>query len=138
MINKHMATINRRTRQFSDINLLLTANPVTGDVTKKIDEEAIKASVKNLISTNNYERLFHPEIGCQIHGLLFENFYVVTREIMKKTVFDVINKFEPRVAVLDVSIEENLDSNGLDVEVTFLILNTERPVTLNTTLTRVR
>ena len=133
-----MATINRRTRQFSDINLLLTANPVTGDVTKKIDEEAIKASVKNLISTNNYERLFHPEIGCQIHGLLFENFYVVTREIMKKTVFDIINKFEPRVAVLDVSIEENLDSNGLDVEVTFLILNTERPVTLNTTLTRVR
>jgi phage baseplate assembly protein W len=138
MINKHMATTNRRTRQFSDINLLFTANPVTGDVTKKIDEEAIKASVKNLISTNNYERLFHPEIGCQIHGLLFENFYVVTREIMKKTVFDVINKFEPRVAVLDVSIEENLDSNGLDVEVTFLILNTERPVTLNTTLTRVR
>lgn len=133
-----MATINRRTRQFSDINLLFTANPVTGDLTKKVDEEAIKASVKNLISTNNYERLFHPEIGCQIHGLLFENFYVVTKEIMKKTVYDVINKFEPRVAVLNVAIDENLDLNGLDVEVTFLILNTERPVTLNTTLTRVR
>lgn len=135
-----MATINRKTRQFSDLNLLFTSNPVTGDVTKKTDEEAIKASIKNLITTKNYERPFHPEIGCQVYGLLFENVDAVSVQIMRKTIFDVINKFEPRVGVLDVKIKtEDVDRpNDLDVEITFLILNTERPVTLTTTITRVR
>lgn len=135
-----MATINRKTRQFSDFNLLFTANPVTGDITRKNDEEAIKASIKNLITTKNYERPFHPEIGCQVYGLLFENLSSVTVQIMRKTIFDVINKFEPRVGVLDVKIlSENIDRpNDIDVEVTFLILNSERPITLSTTITRVR
>ena len=135
-----MATINRKTRQFTDLNLLFTASPVTGDVTKKTDEEAIKASIKNLITTKNYERPFHPEIGCQVYGLLFENINAVSVQIMRKTIFDVINKFEPRVGVLDVKIQaEDVDRpNDLDVEITFLILNTERPITLSTTISRVR
>ena len=135
-----MATINRKTRQFTDLNLLFTASPVTGDVTKKTDEEAIKASIKNLITTKNYERPFHPEIGCQVYGLLFENVNAVSVQIMRKTIFDVINKFEPRVGVLDVKIQaEDVDRpNDLDVEITFLILNTERPITLSTTISRVR
>lgn len=135
-----MATINRKTRQFTDLNLLFTASPVTGDVTKKTDEEAIKASIKNLITTKNYERPFHPEIGCQVYGLLFENVNAVSVQIMRKTIFDVINKFEPRVGVLDVKIQaEDVDRpNDLDVEITFIILNTERPITLSTTISRVR
>ena len=135
-----MATINRKTRQFTDLNLLFTKSPVTGDVTKKTDEEAIKASIKNLITTKNYERPFHPEIGCQVYGLLFENVNAVSVQIMRKTIFDVINKFEPRVGVLDVKIQaEDVDRpNDLDVEITFIILNTERPITLSTTISRVR
>ena len=135
-----MATINRKTRQYSDINLLFTAHPATADITKKTDEEAVKASIRNLIQTKNYERPFHPEIGCQVYGLLFENVNAVSVQIMRKTIFDVINKFEPRVGVLDVKIQaEDVDRpNDLDVEITFIILNTERPITLSTTISRVR
>ena len=78
-ININMAT--RNTRQFTDFNLLFTSHPVTADVTLKNDEEAVKQSLRNLISTRNYERPFHPEIGCQIHALLFENFNPVTVQV---------------------------------------------------------
>lgn len=128
----------RNTRQFSDLNLLFTRHPVTGDVTKKVDEEAIKASLRNLISTRHYERPFHPEIGCQIHALLFENFTPVTVQIMKRTIFDAINKFEPRVTVLEVNIRDKADENRLDLDIIFKINNSERPVTLSTFLSRVR
>ena len=77
-----MAT--RNTRQYSDFNLLFSSHPVTGDVARKNDEEAVKQSLRNLISTRHYERPFHPEIGCQIHGLLFENFNPVTAQVMRK------------------------------------------------------
>lgn len=130
--------INRNTKSFSDLNLLFTASPSTGDITKKVDEEAIKASLRNLISTKNYERPFHPEIGCQLFSLLFENFTSVTMQVMRKTIVDVVNKFEPRVNILDIKLSETEDQNNLDVSITFKIINTERPVILNTSIQRVR
>lgn len=130
--------INRNTKSFSDLNLLFTASPSTGDITKKVDEEAIKASLRNLISTKNYERPFHPEIGCQLYALLFENFTSVTMQVMRKTIVDVVNKFEPRVNILDIKLSETEDQNNLDVSITFKIINTERPVILNTSIQRVR
>ena len=130
--------ITRNTRQYSDFNLLFTRHPVTGDVTKKNDEEAVKASLRNLISTRHYERPFHPEIGCQIHSLLFENFSPVTAQVMKKTIYDTINKFEPRVTVLDVIIREKPDNNDISCDIIFRLNNSDRPVTLTTLITRVR
>jgi phage baseplate assembly protein W len=131
-----MAT--RNTRQYSDLNLLFTKHPVTADVTKKNDEEAVKASLKNLISTKHYERPFHPEIGCQVYNLLFENFNPITAQVMKKTIYDVINKFEPRVTVLDVKIRQDVDNNDLSVDIIFRLNNSEKPITLTTSITRAR
>jgi phage baseplate assembly protein W len=133
-----MATINRKTRQYSDINLLFTAHPATADITKKTDEEAVKASIRNLIQTKNYERPFHPEIGCQIYSLLFENYTPIVKQVMKKTIFDVIDKFEPRAQIIDVIIRDKPDENSIDVEVVFKLLNSERPITLRTAISRVR
>lgn len=133
-----MATIQRNTRTFSDLNLLFSINPATRDVTRRVNEEAIKASVRNLIQTNNFERPFHPEIGCQLFSLLFENITPVTYQVIKKTVFDVIEKFEPRVTVIDVKIQETPDNNAIELDLIFKINNSERPLTLKTLIKRVR
>jgi phage baseplate assembly protein W len=133
-----MATIQRNTRTFSDLNLLFSINPATRDVTRRVNEEAIKASVRNLIQTNNFERPFHPEIGCQLFSLLFENITPVTYQVIKKTVFDVIEKFEPRVTVIDVKIQETPDNNAIELDLIFKINNSERPITLKTLIKRVR
>jgi hypothetical protein len=130
--------ITRNTRLYSDLNLLFTKHPVTADVTKKNDEEAVKASLRNLISTKHYERPFHPEIGCQVYSLLFENFNPITAQVMKKTIYDTINKFEPRVTVLDVKIREDVDKNDLSVDIIFRLNNSEKPITLTTSITRTR
>lgn len=125
-------------RTYTDLNLAFTRHPSTGDVTKKTNVEAIKASLKNLIQTKNYERPFHPEIGCQIHGLLFENFTPVVKQIMKRTIEQMIDKFEPRVTLTDVNIEESTDENGIKLDIYFKINNTQEPATLSTTLLRIR
>jgi len=130
--------INRKTRQYSDLNLLFTTHPTTADITKKIDEEAVKASIRNLISTRNYERPFHPEIGCQIFSLLFENFNPITTQVMKNTIRDVIQKYEPRVKLLDVSIADRSDNNEIQIEVFFKLINSEKPITLTSIISRVR
>jgi phage baseplate assembly protein W len=47
-------------------------HPQTGDIVLKYDINAIKRSVRNLVSTNLYERPFKPSIGVNLRGMLFE------------------------------------------------------------------
>ena len=130
--------MNRSTRKFSDLDLNFIAHPISGDVSKKFDEYAINQSVKNLILTNHYERPFHPEIGSQISGLLFENWTPVLQSVMRQSIINTITNFEPRVQLIDVVIYDRSDNNAVDVSITYKIVNTETPVTLDITLNRTR
>lgn len=125
-------------KQFSDLDLSFRANPFTKDLYLKTDEEAIKAAVKHLILTKNFERPFHPEIGTQVNALLFENFSPATRIALERTIVDAIEKFEPRVRLIDVSIKELQDNNDLEISITYATKNVDNPVTITTLLSRVR
>ena len=133
-----MATINRKVRTFTDLNLTFGFHPVTRDVLKRTDEDAVKNSVKNLILTKNFERPFHPEIGSQVNNLLFENFTPITVELIKRTITTTIEAFEPRARLLDVRVAETNDPNEVAITVEFTLINSERPVTVTTFLTTVR
>lgn len=123
---------------FTDLSLLFVPNPRTKDVVKLEDEEAIKFSVKNLILTKNYEKPFHPEIGCQVNAMLFENFSSTVETVIRETIFDVIEKFEPRVIVTDVRIRNASDSNELSVEIYFKINSTDKLVSITVAINRLR
>lgn len=126
------------TRIFKDLDLMFTAHPVTGDIARKYDENAIKQAVKNLILTKNYERPFHSEIGSQVRALLFENATPMTKALLKKTVTDAINNFEPRVELIDVGVQFLEDRNSVGIEILFKIRNTFTPLSVNLVLERTR
>ena len=128
----------RNTRIFSDLDLNFTAHPVTGDITRRYDENAIKSSVKNLLLTRNFERPFHSEIGSPVRALLFEPVGPMFAVMMKRAIIDVINNFEPRVEIIDVTVNDQMDANAVYVTLTFKIVNTERPLTLELALERTR
>jgi len=128
----------RNTRIFSDIDLNFTKHPVTSDVVHRYDENAIKQSLKNLLLTRNFERPFHSEIGSPIRALLFENPGPMFSVMMKRAIIDVINNFEPRVSVIDVRVDDSLDTNTVYIRIEFKIVNTERPITLDFALERTR
>ena len=128
----------RNTRTFSDLDLNFTKHPVTKDVVRKFDEEAIKASVKNLVLTQNYERPFHSEIGSQIRGLLFEPATPMLNVMLKRAITDTIINFEPRVNLDDVLVTISPDNNEVYVSIYFTIINTIRPLQVDLILTRTR
>jgi len=128
----------RNTRTFSDLDLNFIANPVTGDVSRKYDETAIKQAVKNLVMTSHYERLFHPEIGSQVNSLLFEPFSPMLQAMLERSIVNTITNFEPRVRLMGVEVQLNPDNNTVYCSVEFRIVNTERPLTVDFTLQRTR
>ena len=64
--------IRARSNLYTDFDFNFIANPNNGDVSKKVDTEAVKQSVRNLILTNRGERPFQPFLGSNVRGLLFE------------------------------------------------------------------
>ena len=128
----------RSTRIFSDLDFNFTAHPVTGDVARRYDESAIKASIKHLLLTKHFERPFHSEIGSPITQLLFEPASPMTIVMIKRAIEDVITNFEPRVSLIEVQVFDNLDNNAVSVTIVFKIKNTTTPITLDLVLERTR
>jgi phage baseplate assembly protein W len=128
----------RNTRVFSDLDFNFTSHPVTGDVARKYDETAIKAAVKNLLLTRNFERPFHSEIGSPLRQILFEPVTPLTLVSMKRSIEDVITNFEPRVDLIDVQLFDNMDNNAVSITVLFKIKNTTSPIKLDLVLKRTR
>jgi phage baseplate assembly protein W len=126
---------------FSDIDMNFRAksNPQgKGDIYKKYDENAIKQSLKNLILTRHYEKPFHPEIGSQVYGLLFEPFSPLLGNMIERAIINTIENFEPRVKLLSVDVLLQPDNNTVGVEIYFKIINTQKPLSVNLTLSRTR
>lgn len=128
----------RQTRLFSDLDLNFRPHPVTGDVTIKRDEEAIKQSLRNLIQIRNFEKPFHSEIGSPIRQALFEPLTPMTALTVRRNIIDLVSNFEQRVMLIDVEVIASPENNSLYVSITFRIVNTERPLSLEFMLERTR
>jgi len=126
------------TRIFSDLDLNFVANPITGDIYKKYNENAIKAAIKHLVLTNHYEKPFHPEIGSNARGLLFELPDPQVSMMLSRTISTVIAAHEPRVDVIRVVIKNLANDNALGVAIIFKIKNTSTPLVLDFILARER
>lgn len=134
-----MATVTANLqRRYTDLDLNFMPHPVKKDVIKVVDEMAVINSVKNLILTNHYERLFHPEIGSNVQKLLFDNMDSITSATLEREITDVIRNFEPRVSVDYINISPDFDDNTYQVSMQFRILNKTEPVSIKFFLERAR
>jgi phage baseplate assembly protein W len=122
-------------RWFTDIDVNMANHPESKDLVLKYDINAIKRAVRNLVSTNHYERPFKPSLGVDLRGMLFEldNTDILVLEEEIKT---LLNAFEPRASFTNIMTATQ--GNNLDVTIMFSIINDPRPHELNLILERVR
>jgi phage baseplate assembly protein W len=118
---------SRSTYLYKDLNLFFTPNPVTSDVSTVTDVQNIKRAVKHLVLLNPGEKPFHPEIGTGIRDALFENFSPPIRESLRMRIENVIQTYEPRVTVQEVTFNDpdyqRMDNNELRCSISFSINN---------------
>jgi len=136
---------NKITRKYdySDLDLDFIPHPTTKDVVKKTGVDAIKRSIRNLVLTNYYDRKFRSYIGSNAQKILFDNVNILTATFLKNAITEVIENFEPRVKLLNdqdrgVFISVDADGNGYNAQISFIMINTGAPVTINLFLERLR
>jgi|TARA_R110000822_G_scaffold63911_15_gene157196 phage baseplate assembly protein W len=131
-------TVTRKTANFSDLDFNFTLLSSTKDVARKTDVEAVKQSMRALIQTNYFDRPFHPELGCSVTGLLFENNTPMTRRSIRKSVEEVLQNYEPRCEVTEVDVTDGSDVNEYRVRIYFYVVNHTQQEVFETYLARTR
>lgn len=123
---------------YSDIDFSFTRTPGKNDIALSYDEMAVIRSVRYLLLTKNYERPFQSNIGSRIEQLLFEPVDYLTAQSLKSEVETVVNNFEPRVKLIQVTIVEKPEDNAYSVSLEFYIGNNVEPTAINLILERTR
>ena len=128
-----------RERTYTDVDFSFRANPVTGDIGLKRDDRAIKQSVLNILLTKRGEKPFDPTFGSNITAQLFENFDPIVETLLDEEIRSSLRNHEPRVRVLNVTVDGSPERNQLDVSVEFEIQSPESPITtVNFSIERLR
>ena len=130
-----MATLSKI---YSDIDFTFTKKPVTGDVALSYDDQAVIRSVRNLLSTRNYERPFNPDLGSSMDALLFENISPLVATSIKNEISRMVSNYEPRANIKDVVVNSQPDKNAYNVTLSFYIENATLPTTVTLLLERNR
>ena len=123
---------------YSDIPISFTAHPITGNVKKSINRDAVKNSVRNIILTNHGERFFKPKFGGNVTSKLFENASKFTEFNTARSIRIALANYEPRAEVIKVKVTTDPDTNNLTVSLKFRVTNDPEPITVNVLLERIR
>jgi phage baseplate assembly protein W len=123
---------------YSDLTHRFVKHPGTNDAVRLFDVDAAKASLKSILLTKYYEKLFNPEFGVNISGLLFENFSPITGTIVKRMIRERVAQYEPRITIDDINVVQLIEANSISIELYFYVTGTKDLQTAAITLERIR
>jgi len=124
---------------FRDLSLTLKSHPGTKDVLKKIDVEAVKASMKNVLLSGPFDSPFDPNYGARLRNLLFEQLTPSSVTVAKRHMLLALSEYEPRALIEDLYIGEDQNSSaGINIGILFHVVGNSEQQTLNFVLERIR
>ena len=133
------SNLSKRSGQvYRDLNLDFQQNSATKDIQKMVDIESVKRSVRNLINLNHYEKPFHPEIGSNLRAMLFENITPQMSHAIQKEISLLLENFEPRAKLVQVSTMPEFDKNAYSATISFYVQNSPDRVVVESFLERIR
>ena len=117
----------RVNQNFKDLSMSFKTNPLNDDLIGIKDANAIARSIKNIVFTQPGEKFFDPDFGSRISESLFENVDDVSALAIEDELRSSIINFEPRVNLLDVNVNPNVDDNEMNVVIQYEVTGIDIP-----------
>lgn len=124
--------------RYTDFTTAFAPHPVSGDLARTTDIDAIKRSVRNLILTDKYERLLNPKIGSNIRAMLFEPMDATTAAALNSYIQESIRNYEPRANLMQLQVIPDYDNNLYTVTIIFGVTFSEQTASIELFLERIR
>ena len=107
---------------YSDISLSFSKHPVTNDIGKITNVNAITNAMRNILTTRLGERPFEPDYGSRIYDSLFELVDTISLDLLASAAREALEFWEPRIEVLRVFTDANADANEVQLTIEFYIV----------------
>ena len=130
--------LNKIPDLFSDFLVNLTPHPITKDLSRSKNDQAIKNSIRNLVLTNYGERFFQPNIGSSVNRSLFEPDDAFLENDIVDSITRTITNNEPRATLVEVAVAPANQDNAIRIDITFFIINNMQLQSVDVILRRVR
>jgi len=114
--------LQRVSKSFKDISMTFKANPLNDDLIALKNESAIARSIRNIVLTAPGEKFFNPNFGSGVSQLLFENIDDLTASEIQDEIETSIRNYEPRVSLIEVSVNPDYDNQGFSVVIVYKII----------------
>ena len=112
---------------FKDISMTFQVNPLNFDLIGLKNENAIARSVRNIVFTLPGEKFFDEEFGSSISASLFENIDDISANVIVDEITQSIERYEPRVDLINVEAFPDFDNNSFDVLIVYDIIGADVP-----------
>lgn len=122
--------------KWKDVSMLSkTAVDANGNaslkVSKSVNVQAVKNSLRNIFTWIPGERVLLPEFGSKLHTLLYEGITPLTEERIIAEIRQCASEWEPRAKIIEIrnaSTIEDTEDNVIHIDVVFTIpsLNDEQ------------
>lgn len=126
-----------RTKEYVDLDFLFLQHPVSGNVSLKKKDNAVKQSVMNLMQLRAGDKPFHPEIKSPLYDYLFETPSPVMQVILEGEVVKYLTEYEPRF-VVDIVRITFPSANSMNCVIVGNIINIQETITINVLIDRLR
>ena len=110
---------------FKDLSMTFQANPLNFDLIGLKNENAIARSVRNIVFTLPGEKFFDENFGSKISASLFENIDDISAGLIVDEIRQSIDRYEPRVELLNVEAFPDFDNNSFDVLIVYNIIGAD-------------
>lgn len=113
-----------------NIGLGKTSTP-SKDIRVDNDIEAIKNSVRNILTTKKGEKILAPEFGSSLEQYLFEPVTEVYGRLIGQEILNDIENFEPRIRVEKIKVVPQPDENQYQILLVYSFLDITKENVLN-------
>lgn len=98
---------NRIYRDFKDIGVM------------SYDREAMNNAVRNILMTRKGSLPGKPDFGSNIYQVPFSQLDYITENLLKSTIKDAIDLFEPRILITNINITKNEEYNQIVADIEY-------------------
>ena len=109
------------------------------DIAILFNDQALRESIMNILSTEPGERIMNPEFGCSLRKYIFEPIDPITAFNIKTEIKYSLEKYEKRIDQLSINVRPVEDLSTYDIDIIFnLKINNNLQQQISIRLNKVR
>jgi hypothetical protein len=106
---------------YKDLDLSLIPHPLTGDISPKINAEAVKRSLRHLMFWEKWDVPFSSIHHNHLRDDLFELPSNPVKSSIRSKIEWLIKTFEPRVKISEIEVELTRDESSYEITLMYTI-----------------